>query len=270
MPELLTLSNGAEVSIFIPKIAEQQKYLLYFHGGGLVYGSKNDLPEALKSIFLSKGYTVLAIDYLLAPNSSLKEILQQLQLTFLELKERRFQDAPYSFCGRSAGSYLMLLLTSYLQQQDAQLPDKLINFYGYFDLNFITNERKLTDTVITEEMIQTINQTTPQWDDPLLQRYLLYLYAIQNNRLESFYGLERSETKQFSLSSVELQHFPKIFSTASTDDLEVPFKYSKQLARFIPNSKFIPVYSLEHDFLKQMEEEQVKKALQHLDTWLDS
>ena len=35
----------------------------------MIYGTKSDLPEELKELFTSNGYTVLALDYLLAPNT---------------------------------------------------------------------------------------------------------------------------------------------------------------------------------------------------------
>ena len=35
-------------------------------------------------------------------------------------------------------------------------------------------------------------------------------------------------------------------------------------------SKFVPVYDLEHDILKQPENEQVQKVFQQLTTWLNT
>lgn len=268
MTEILTLSNGCQIAQTTSGNGE--KYLLYLHGGGFVYGSKNDLPQALAQPFLEAGYTILAMDYLLAPNHSLKDILTSIYDSFAELKATVINDAPFIFCGRSAGGYAILALTAHLLQTNAPLPERLIQFYGYYDLAFIQDKRKLTTTTITSEMIATIDQTQPVWDDPLLQRYVLYMYGVQQQTLTDYYRVTEQTKEDFTISDELFKQFPPTFSTASTTDAEVPFKYSKSLKRLIPACKFVPVYDLEHDFLKQPENEQVQKVFQQLTTWLNT
>ena len=140
MNEILTLTSGGTATIIRPAVPAE-KYLLYFHGGGFVYGSKNDLPQALSAVFLNAGYTILAVDYLLAPNHSLQEILTQNEQTFAELNAAIIKDQPFSFCGRSAGGYAMLALTQHLLANKQQLPERVINFYGYYDLAFTNDPR---------------------------------------------------------------------------------------------------------------------------------
>ncbi|MGX7196959.1 alpha/beta hydrolase [Enterococcus olivae] len=267
MTKLLTLSTGLTVSVMEAE-TEAKKYMLYFHGGGFVYGSKNDLPQALAQVFLEVGYTILAVDYPLAPNHSLQEILDTNLRTFQELYENVIQDTPFSFCGRSAGGFAILSLTQQLLEKKGPLPEKLISFYGYYDLKFLSTRRNVSNRVITEEMIQTIDQTQPVYDDPLLQRSLLYLYGVQQQKLADYYQLDKDNSERFAIDPTILKQFPPTFSTASTTDTEIPFKYSKSLKRMIPNSKFVPVYDLAHDFLKQPEHEQVQKVLHQLQRWL--
>lgn len=267
MNETLTLDSGGTVSIARPEIPVKGA-VIYFHGGGFVYGSKSDLPQALQNIFLNKGYTVLAIDYLLTPNSSLADSLVQMQSTLGELQEKEIKDLPFSFCGRSAGGFAANYLIKQLIEHNKTLPEQLIHFYGYSDLAFINNSRELTDTTVTQEMISSIDQNQPVWDDPLLQRYLLYVYGVQQQKLSEFYQVNPENFDQFTIEKSMLQQFPRTFSSASTTDEEVPFKYSKQLKRLISECKFVPVYNLEHDFLKRTEDEQVEKVLDSLKEWL--
>lgn len=105
-----TLANGATVTIY-PTTTESTNYVVYLHGGGMIYGTKSDLPEELKELFTSNGYTVLALDYLLAPNTKIDHILGALTETFQLLNEEIIQNQPFGLCGRSAGGYLMLQLT---------------------------------------------------------------------------------------------------------------------------------------------------------------
>jgi acetyl esterase/lipase len=268
MSKKIQLAQGETIELFQPDI-ETQKYMLYFHGGGLVYGSKNDLPTELKQLFLAKGYTLITVDYLLAPNSTLSEILAALIQSFHAIQEQ-IDPHPFSFCGRSAGSYLMLLLTNHLiDQKSAVLPEQLVNFYGYTDLTFLDAERKLTDQAVTEQMIQKTETGLPVWDDPFLQRYLLYIYAVQNHLLRDYYGLTEQNQSAFTIPLEKLQLFPPIFSTASTADQEIPFKYSKQLIRKNSTDIFVPVYYLKHDFLKEVQDDQVIKVFDKLAKWLD-
>ena len=269
MSDLLTLSNGATVAVY-PTGQTATKYLVYFHGGGFVYGSKNDLPTKLTDVFHQAGYTVLAMDYLLAPNHSLQAILTNLEESFQELKETYIKDAPFSFCGRSAGGYATLFLTKRLIEKQATLPENLINFYGYYDLDFIDNKRIIASQTVTKELIETIDQTTPVWDDPLIQRYLLYVYGVQQQLLPDYYQVTAETSAAFTITPELFKQFPRTFSSASTSDGEVPFKYSKSLKRFIPECKFAAVYDLDHDFLKQPENEQVQKVFSQLSDWLQA
>ena len=50
--------------------------LLYFHGGGLLYGNREDLPEKHLRTFTEKGYVLAAMDYPLAPAVTLPGILE--------------------------------------------------------------------------------------------------------------------------------------------------------------------------------------------------
>ncbi|GCF95264.1 esterase [Enterococcus florum] len=260
------LANGSSIHLYMPETAKPQKFVVYFHGGGLVYGSKSDLPKKLAEVFLNKGFGVIALDYLLAPNSGLSDILAALKHTYKEIQDSYIKKAPFIFCGRSAGSYLMFLLTSELLKQQEALPDYLINFYGYTDLSFIQTPRNLNVPLIKEEMLPAFELEDSVWDDPQLQRYLLYLYGVQQNKLTEFY---QAESTDFALSAEQLAEFPPIFGSASTADQEVPFRYSKQLAKYHEKSVFVPVYYLEHDFLKQTADNQVSTVFERLSQWLN-
>lgn len=156
-----TLANGATVTIY-PTTTEPTNYVVYLHGGGMIYGTKSDLPEELKELFTSNGYTVLALDYLLAPNTKIDHILGTLTETFQLLNEEIIQNQPFGLCGRSAGGYLMLQLTKQLQTLNLT-PQFLVNFYGYTDLEFIKEPRKLLKQAISAKEIATIDQTKPVW-----------------------------------------------------------------------------------------------------------
>ena len=82
------------------------------------------------------------------------------------------------------------------------------------------------------------------------------------------YGISSNQLTDYALPAEELQLFPPVFSTASSTDEEVPFRYSKALKK-IPDSKFIAVYDLPHDFLKETDDDQVQMVFSRLNTWLN-
>ena len=161
----------------------------------------------------------------------------------------------------------MLLLTNFLQKEKRSLPQQLINFYGYYDLAFLDSSYKLGSEKITADMLQEIDQTTPIFDDPFMNRYLLYLYGVSHNLLRQYYGITKFNQNLFALTQEDLAALPPIFSTASTSDNEVPFSYSKTLGKKRFDSKFVPVYYLPHDFLKE-KNEAVTDVLHQLKDWL--
>lgn len=267
MKEDFLLSTGASVSFYPAKTSAPKGFLLYFHGGGFVYGSRHDIPKTLLNLFFEQNYALLAVDYLLSPNSSLAEIIDTTWSNFLELKASFIKNHPYLLCGRSAGGDLMLTLTKKIIDENLPLPESLINFYGYTDLNFINENRETEQPPLSQVQLPPIELTKKVWDDPHFNRYLYYIYAIQQRQLPKVYDIQSKDLADFALTAEELQYFPPIFSTASTTDKEVPFRYSKALKK-VPNSKFVAVYDLPHDFLKSTEDPQVQKVLSQLRSWL--
>jgi hypothetical protein len=113
-----------------------------------------------------------------------------------------------------------------------------------------------------------LDQTEIVWDDPQFQRYLPYVYWVQQQELTTIYGLTAEALSDYAIDPELLAQFPPIFSSASSTDEEVPFRYSKGLKK-VPKSKFVPVYDLPHDFLKNVEEPQVQMVFQRLARWLE-
>lgn len=92
-----TLANGATVTIY-PTTTEPTNYVVYLHGGGMIYGTKSDLPEELKELFTSNGYTVLALDYLLAPNTKNRSHLKDANGNLPIVKRRDYSKPVLWFC----------------------------------------------------------------------------------------------------------------------------------------------------------------------------
>ena len=53
--------------------------LIWIHGGALIMGHRQNINRAQLDRYLNAGYTVVSIDYRLAPETKLKEILDDIQ-----------------------------------------------------------------------------------------------------------------------------------------------------------------------------------------------
>ena len=264
------LSNSMQCTLWYPS-TPTSTILIYFHGGGLIYGTRNDLPSALTNIFLKKQIEVIALDYPLAPNSSLSKILETTFQSFKELYKKVIEPHNFNYilCGRSAGGFIMFWLANQiLKLIQIKKPTKIINFYGYYDLKDANRAKKLSTMTISKELIQSIDTKNFIHDDSALSRYLLYLYLAEQGDLLKAYGVNENEVSKYSITIDELKNFPPIFSAASTTDKEVPFSYSKSLKQLSQYNVFYPLYYLNHDFLKEINNPQVQKVLKSLANWI--
>lgn len=268
--ETLQVSQDISYTLY-SKNDDYKAVVFYLHGGGLIYGSKSDIPRELVNIFLNKDIAICCLDYLLAPNSGLDDILDVLFSTFDQLYSKYIisKDLDYYLMGRSAGSYLMFLLAKHLIDQESyKNPSKIINFYGFYNLELFNKTNTLSKQAITPEMIKNIDTASMIADDPRLTRFLLYLYLQQNNKMLEALKVKDPSSTKYSIEQSEFKKFPAIFSVASITDKEVPMNYSKSLKNIVSGSKFIQLYYLEHDFLKDTSDSQVKQVFTQLDEWL--
>lgn len=109
--------------------------LVWIHGGALIMGNREGIDQRLKQAFLDKGYAVVSIDYRLAPETQLPEIIQDVEDAFRWIREKgpelfHADPAEIAVSGGSAGGYLTLV-TGYRVKPR---PKALVAFWGYGDL----------------------------------------------------------------------------------------------------------------------------------------
>ena len=90
------------------------------------------------------------------------------------------------------------------------MPESLINFYGYTDLAFIEALVRRLNHHCLSPFCQKIELTEKVWDDPQFQRYLFYIYALQQQKLTEVYGISSNQLTDYALPAEELQLFPPV------------------------------------------------------------
>ncbi len=109
--------------------------VVWIHGGALINGHREGVSGRMNTLLLDAGYAIVSIDYRLAPETQLPQIIEDVEDAFAWLRAegpRLFQvDArKIAVMGGSAGGYLTLT-TGYRVKPR---PTALVAFWGYGDL----------------------------------------------------------------------------------------------------------------------------------------
>lgn len=227
--------------------------ILYFHGGGLVYGTVDDLPEVYRDMFLNAGYDVISCEYPLAPETKLDEIRKSIGEAVRWFQKESQQtlgldSSAYILFGRSAGAYLSLLAS-----QDAKVkPKALLLLYGYHTLQEasfrVPSRHYLQFPAVGEAVAKQLVQSIPLAEGSKEKRYALYVHYRQTGSWIKHLLPPDAQPANFSLSDTDLALLPPAFLAAATGDPDVPYRISQRISRNIPDAHLETVEADEHDF----------------------
>ena len=237
--------------------------LVWIHGGALINGGRQSVPDRIRDIFLEDGYAIVSIDYRLAPESKLPQIIEDLEDAFKWLRKdgaRLFNiDASkIAVAGGSAGG--CLTLTSGFRVDPP--PTVLVSFYGYGDL--------IGDWYSTPSPHARHNRSKISWDDvgeipegPAIANSRqrngnggqFYNYCRQNGLWPSMVSGFDSSTepeKFYPFMAVKnvTESYPPTLLIHGTSDTDVPYEQSVMMAgqfkrHGVPH-KLISIQEAEH------------------------
>lgn len=109
--------------------------IVWIHGGCLIHGNRAGIAPDQLDRYLGAGFTVVSIDYRLAPETKLAAIVEDLEDAFKWLREDGgdaigIDPDRLGVVGHSAGGYLTLLAGHRVDPA----PKALVSFYGYGDI----------------------------------------------------------------------------------------------------------------------------------------
>jgi acetyl esterase/lipase len=123
-----------KADVYWPPGATARPGILFIHGGALIFGSRSSVFDHQLERYLEHGFAVIAIDYRLAPETKLPEIIEDVSDAYAWVRA----DGPrlcnldpdrIAVVGDSAGGYLALM-AGLLSPR----PKALVSFYGYGEL----------------------------------------------------------------------------------------------------------------------------------------
>lgn len=251
--------------------------VLYFHGGGLFYGERDDLPEIYREAFLSAGYTLFCFDYPLAPETPLSGIHRAVldcAKWFLSEECAQNEFSSYFLFGRSAGAYLALILSKQLHGfAEFPAPAGILDFYGYYDLHdaFFSMPCRYYEGLpaVSNAVADKLISDSPITAGPKALRFSLYVYARQTCGWLRLLGAGGQDLDLFSLSPEDIAHLPPLFITASSGDQDIPMRISKTLSRTAPTVRSKWIYYLEHDFDRDVQNPAGMSTYQNCLSWME-
>lgn len=109
--------------------------VVWIHGGALINGHRESVPKWMIDEFVPRGYAVVSLDYRLAPENKLPDIISDVQDAFAWIRQRGpelFAADPkrIAVAGGSAGGYLTLVTGFRVEPR----PVALVALWGYGDL----------------------------------------------------------------------------------------------------------------------------------------
>jgi acetyl esterase/lipase len=245
---------------------QQRPAIVWIHGGALIFGDRSMLPAEQAEYYLAAGYTVVSIDYRLAPETKLPAIVQDLQDACCWLRgqgAKLFQIDPdrLAVIGHSAGGYLTLMAGLCVHPR----PKALVSFYGYGDIAGAWYSRPDPYYSKQPAVLQDVayrgvggpviagTSSAELWE----QRWLFYLFCRQHGlwpKEVTGYDphTEPQAFEQYCPVRQITKEYPPTLLLHGDKDTDVPFELSKNMAAVleqhqVPN-RLITMEGLGHVF----------------------
>lgn len=251
--------------------------VVYIHGGGLLWGTKEELSDEMIEMYTKNGYGVFSINYRLAPQTKLQDILVDVQdaINWIELevpKQFSIDSKKMAVVGSSAGGFLALCTGTFKNK-----PRAIVSFYGYGDISadWATNPNSFycQKDLVSKEMTKHIITNDVITEASVEDRFLLYLYARQTGEwIQEITGINPANNKEELLKFCPIHQvtkdFPPTLLLHGTNDVDVPYLQSvfmrAALIKENVKAKLITIPNGEHSFDKDFHNPVVQNALKEV------
>jgi len=229
--------------------------IMWLHGGALIFGHRGNLQEDQLRRYLDAGFTVVAVDYRLAPETKLADIVADVKDAYAWIR----RDGPKQFgidpdrigvVGHSAGGYLTLLAGFQCEPR----PRALVSFYGYGDIaaewcRTPSEFHKATKPVPRDEAYSKVRTRGVISGTTFAhQRFTYYLYlrqhALWTKEVSGFEASDVDALRSFCPARNITAEYPPTLLIHGDADTDVPISQSEQMAAELRRR------GVKHEFLR--------------------
>ncbi len=250
--------------------------VMWMHGGALIMGSRKILVSPFRDELLKRGYAIVSIDYRLAPETKLPDIIEDVRDAWRWVRReggKRFGIDPdrMATAGSSAGGYLTLMSGFCLDPR----PRALVSYFGYGDITtpwFAKPSEfyRRRPLVSKEEAYRSVGHRILSEESAQNQRTPFYLYCRQNALWPNEVAGHdiHAEPGWFDpycpIRNVTAQ-YPPTFLIHGTEDADVPYSESKNMAAKLAQSgvkhELVTVTGAGHGLLEAKPDELARIAV---------
>jgi acetyl esterase/lipase len=222
---------------------QRRPVIIWIHGGGLIFGSRQMLPPDERDEFLNAGYVLVAIDYRLAPETKLTEILKDVDDAYSWVQDKGtalFHADPQhvAVIGQSAGAYLALMAGI----RGRPTPKAIVSFYGYGNISgdwysrpsmsFLRRPRVTRDVALGVLSKRVISES------PIRPREDFYVYCRQQGLWPSEVAginprTESQKLQAFNPEDLVTHAYPPTLLLQGDQDTDVPFQMSLRMDKVL-------------------------------------
>lgn len=262
--------NDLEIKAeLFPVQQEAAPLIIYIHGGGLIWGTRNDINKKQVELYNKNGYHVLSIAYRLAPETKLPEIVSDIRDSLVWVKEELTQHIAYDqnkviVIGSSAGGYLALM-TGTLDVK----PAAIVSFYGYGSIlgewyrtpSDYFNKMPKVNEVLAKQLIQKKELA----EAPITARYAIYLYCRQQGVWPEYVtNPAATDLTQYCPANLADEAYPPTLLLHGDADEDVPYTESVHMQKILDKhqvkNKLITIPNGKHQFDENMDDPVVLNA----------
>ncbi|WP_018758351.1 alpha/beta hydrolase [Paenibacillus terrigena] len=269
-------ANNCSISADIYYQGADSPVIIYIHGGALIFGTRTWLPFEQIEYFTSSGFSIVNIDYRLAPETEFEFIIEDIRdaIEWVRTKAIEWYDFDINniaVMGSSAGGYLSLLTGT----MDVK-PQAIVSFYGYGDIlgdwysqpSEFYCKKPMINRTMASESIGNIEVTTGVWE-----RFDFYLYCRQQGvwvqEVTRFNRNKDSDNliKYNPINNISEDYPPTLFLHGD-QDTDVPYEQSVLIYEKLKEkgvySKLITIEGADHVFDHNFNDPTIQRAFMNV------